>query len=83
MTGLANVFEAQFRLQVLDGHRRVLVDTPVHATCGTGCRGTFDVTVPSSVPTAQRGTLRIFDPSATDGTRIDVREHPIWLMSAG
>lgn len=83
VTGLANVFEAQFRLQVLDGHRRVLVDTPVHATCGTGCWGTFDVTVRYSVPTAQWGTLRVFDPSAKDGTPIDVREYPIWLTPAG
>ncbi len=83
VTGLANVFEAQFRLQVLDGRRHVLVDTPVHATCGTGCWGTFDVTVPYSVPTAQWGTLRVFDPSAKDGTPIDVREYPIWLTPAG
>jgi len=83
VTGLANVFEAQFRLQVLDGRRHVLVDTPVHATCGTGCWGTFDVTVRYSVPTAQWGTLRVFDPSAKDGTPIDVREYPIWLTPAG
>jgi len=83
VTGLANVFEAQFRLQVLDGRRHVLVDTPVHATCGTGCWGTFDVTVRYSVPTAQWGTLRVFDPSAKDGTPIDVLEYPIWLTPAG
>jgi len=83
VTGLANVFEAQFQLQVLDGHRRVLVEAPVHATCGTGCWGTFDVTVRYSVPTAQWGTLRVFDPSAKDGTPIDVREYPIWLTPAG
>jgi hypothetical protein len=83
VTGLANVFEAQFQLQILDGHRRVLVDAPVHATCGTGCWGTFDVTVRYSVPTAQWGTLRVFDPSAKDGTPTDVREYPIWLTSAG
>ena len=83
VTGLANVFEAQFRLQVLDGRRHVLVDTPVHATCGTGCWGTFDVTVRYSVPTAQWGTVRVFDPSAKDGTPIDVREYPIWLTPGG
>jgi hypothetical protein len=82
VTGLANVFEAQFRLQVLDSHRGVLVDTPVRATCGTGCWGTFDVTVRYSVPTAQWGTLRVFDPSAKDGTPTDVREYPIWLTPA-
>ena len=83
VTGLANVFEAQFRLQVLDSGRRVLADTPVHATCGTGCWGTFDVTVRYAVATAQWGTLRVFDPSAKDGTPTDVREYPVWLTPAG
>ena len=83
VTGLANVFEAQFRLQVLDSQRRVLADTAVHATCGTGCWGTFDATVGYSVPTAQWGTLRVFDPSAKDGTPTDIREYPVWLTPAG
>lgn len=83
VTGLANVFEAQFRLQVLDSGGRVLADTSVHATCGTGCWGTFDVTVGYGVPAPQWGTLRVFDPSAKDGTPTDVREYPIWLTPAG
>jgi hypothetical protein len=83
VTGLANVFEAQFRLQVLDGRRRVLVEAPVHATCGTGCWGAFDVTVRYGVSAAQWGTLRVFDASAKDGTPTDVREYPIWLTPAG
>ena len=83
VTGLANVFEAQFQVQVLDARRRVLLETPVHATCGTGCWGAFDVTVRYDVPTAQWGTLRVFDSSAKDGTPIDVREYPIWLTPAG
>jgi len=83
VTGLANVFEAQFLVQVLDSQRRVLVEAPVHATCGTGCWGTFDVTVRYSVATAQWGTLRVFDPSAKDGTPADIREYPVWLTPAG
>lgn len=83
VTGLANVFEAQFQLQVLDGRCRVLADTPVHATCGTGCWGTFDVSVPYSIATAQWGTLRVFDPSPKDGTPTDIREYPVWLTPAG
>ena len=83
ITGLANVFEAQFQVQVLDGQRRVLAEAPVLATCGTGCWGTFDVTVSYRVATAQWGTLRVFDPSAKDGTPTDVREYPVWLTPAG
>jgi hypothetical protein len=83
VTGLANVFEAQFQVQVLDAARRVLAEAPVHATCGTGCWGTFDVTMRYEVAAAQWGTLRVFDPSAKDGTPTDVREYPVWLTPAG
>jgi hypothetical protein len=79
VTGTADVFEAQLRLQVLDGRRNVLIDVPVQATCGTGCRGTFDVTVRYTIPAAGWGTLRVFDLSATDGTPADVSEYPVWL----
>jgi germination protein M len=83
VTGLANVFEAQFQLQVLDGNRRVLAEAPVTASCGTGCWGTFDVTVQYRVPTAQSGTLRVFDASPKDSSPIDVREYPVRLTPAG
>ncbi len=79
VTGVANVFEAQFRLQLLDSRGRVLVDAPVMATAGSGTWGTFDVTIDYTVTTAQWGTLRVFDLSAKDGTVIDVREEPVYL----
>jgi spore germination protein GerM len=83
VTGLANVFEAQFQLQVFDSQRHVLAQAPVRASCGSGCWGTFDVTVPYSVSTAQWGTLRVFDASPKDGSPIDVREYPVRLTPAG
>jgi hypothetical protein len=83
VTGMANVFEAQFRLQVLDSQRHVLAEAPVRASCGTGCWGTFDVTIPYSVAAAQWGTLRVFDSSPKDGAPIDVREYPVRLTPAG
>jgi hypothetical protein len=79
VTGTADVFEAQFRLQVLDGRRNILIDLPVQATCGTGCRGTFEVTVRYAIATAQWGTLRVFDLSAKDGVPTDISEYPVWL----
>ncbi len=45
VTGLANVFEGQFRIALLDRNDKVLADAPVLATCGTGCWGRFDVTL--------------------------------------
>jgi hypothetical protein len=49
------------------------------ATCGTGCRGTFDVTLQYDVPRAQWGTLRVYFGSAVDGSPEDIRDYPVWL----
>lgn len=79
VTGLANVFEAQLRITMLDRDERVLVDRQVLATCGTGCWGRFDVTLEHDVPAAQWGTLRAWDPSERDGRPENVREYPAYL----
>ena len=79
VTGNANVFEATFRLALLDGSGKVLVDQQAMATCGTGCRGTFDVTLQYDVPKAQYGTLRVYFGSAKDGSPQDIRDYPVWL----
>jgi germination protein M len=82
VTGRANVDEAQFRIAVLDRNGKSLVDTPVRATCGTGCWGTFDVTLSYHVSSAQWGTLRVWDISEYSGRRVAVREYPVYLQSA-
>jgi germination protein M len=79
VNGQANVFEAQFVLRLLDANGKVLLEKPVTASCGTGCWGTFDLAVTYSVSTAQWGTLRVFDPSAKDGSPQDVRDTRVWL----
>ena len=65
------MFEATFRVAILDGSGKTLVDQQVMATCGTGCRGTFDVTLPVHGRKAQWGTLRAYNPSAKDGSPED------------
>jgi hypothetical protein len=82
VTGLANVNEAQFRIAVLDRNDKVLVDVPVLASCGTGCWGTFDVTLSYDVSTAQWGTLRVWDISEYNGRPVAVREYPVYLRPA-
>ena len=82
ITGSANVFEAQFLVAILDGSGRVLVEESVMATCGTGCRGTFDVTLRYDVAKAQWGTLRVWVSSARDGQPEAVRDYPVWLTPA-
>ena len=82
VTGNANVFEASFLIAVLDGSGAKLVEAPAMATCGSGCRGTFDVTLRYDVDRAQWGTLRVYYGSAQDGSPQGVRDYPVWLTPA-
>jgi hypothetical protein len=84
VTGSADVFEATFRIAILDGSRKVLTDQRAMANCGAGCepRGTFDVRVRYDVPRAQWGTLRVYYGSAKDGSPQDIRDYPVWLTPA-
>jgi hypothetical protein len=79
ISGIANVFEASFMAQVLDAKGNLLVEQPVAATCGTGCWGTFKADLAYDVSKAQYGTLRVFEPSAKDGSPIKVTEYRVWL----
>lgn len=79
VSGLANVFEATFRVQVLDASYTVIADQQVMASCGTGCWGKFKATVPYTVTKAQYGILRVMDLSAKDGTPENVLNYRVWL----
>jgi hypothetical protein len=79
VSGVANVFEATFRVRVEDASGTVLADQQVMATCGTGCWGDFSVTLAYTLGKAQWGTLHVFDLSAKDGTPENVTEYPVWL----
>jgi germination protein M len=81
VTGNADVFEATFRIAILDGSGKTLVDTQAMATCGTGCRGTFDVTLRYDLARAQWGTLRVYYGSAKDGSPQGIRDYPVWLTT--
>jgi spore germination protein GerM len=82
VSGNADVFEATFRVAILDAAGKSLLDQQVMATCGTGCRGTFDVMVSYTIARAQYGTLRVYEPSAKDGTPQNIRDYPVWLTPA-
>ena len=83
VSGNADVFEATFRIAILDAAGKSILDQQVMATCGTGCRGTFAVSLAYTVSKAQWGTLRVYNPSAKDGTPEDTRDYPVWLTPAG
>jgi len=82
ISGTADVFEAQFRVTILDAQGKAVADVPAMASCGTGCRGAFDLTVSYAVDQAQTGTLRVWDGSMKDGSPINVREYPVGLVPA-
>jgi germination protein M len=83
VTGLAAVYEGQFRIALLDRRGDVLVERPVEATCGSGCWGRFDVTLRYDVSAAQWGTLRVWDPSERDGSPEALRDYPMYLRPGG
>ncbi len=79
ITGTANVFEAVFRVHIVDWDGLIIADEVVTATSGTGTRGTFDVTVPYNLTKAGRGALIVFAESPKDGAPINVIEIPLVL----
>jgi hypothetical protein len=80
ITGIANVFEAVLQVEIRDSEGRTLVREHAMATCGTGCWGTFDVTLDYSVPKRQVGTLLTYVLSARDGSIEDLRSYPVTLV---
>ena len=64
VAGTANVFEANVTVVVLDSRGHEVGRTFTTATCGTGCRGRFRVTVPYEVTEEQRGTILVQDDDA-------------------
>lgn len=68
LRGTANVFEAHVGLRVRGPAGPVLASSWTTATCGTGCRGTFEQTI--ALPDSVQGVLLVeaFEPSAQDGS---------------
>src|SRR2546423_743930 len=79
VTGNADVFEATFRISILDGSGKVIADAQVMASCGSGCRGTFDTTIAYPVSKGQYGILRAYNPAAKDGSPESIRDYRVWL----
>ncbi len=79
VSGVANVFEATFLVEIRDAAGRTLARQQVMATCGTGCWGTFDATIAYSVASTQAGTVSVYDLSAKDGSVQDLVAYPVTL----
>lgn len=73
--GSANVFEANVTARLLDRNGDELVSRFTTATCGTGCRGRFEIELPYQVAVDQPGWVVLSDDDA-DGNgkpRFEVR----------
>jgi hypothetical protein len=79
VSGTANVFEAVVSVRVLDSAGNELARTFTNATCGTGCRGSYSVTIAYSAARAEPGTVEIFETSAKDGQPVNVQLIPVTL----
>jgi germination protein M len=80
VSGIANVFEAVFFVEVRDADGDTLAKERVMASCGTGCWGTFDVTIPYKVSSRQAGSVVTYNLSAKDGSVQDLRSYPVTLV---
>lgn len=80
VTGTANVFEATVSVALTDAEGLIIWEGFTTATCGTGCRGTWGLSVPYEVAAPQWGHLIVWEASAEDGRQTNVREHMVWLV---
>jgi hypothetical protein len=71
------VFEGVFRLQLRDSNGALRLDKTVHATSGTGTRGSWSLKLDWSYAKPGAGELKVFAASPKDGTPIDVTTVPI------
>jgi len=77
-TGTANTFEANFQYELTDTDGRIVDESFVTATSGSGERGTFDFTTSEyEIPFDGVGALIVFELSAEDGSRINLVEIPV------
>jgi spore germination protein GerM len=79
VSGTALVFEAVFRIQLLDAQGTKLVDQVVTASSGTSTRGTFSEVFPFPVTATGPAKLVVFADSPKDGSPIDLVEIPVTL----
>jgi germination protein M len=81
VSGTANLFEANVTVIVLDGAGKEIARTFTTATCGSGCRGEFSVTVPYKVAKGkEEGTIVVQDDDAAGtGHPPHVVEIPVLL----
>jgi germination protein M len=64
VSGIADVFEANVSIEVLDAHGHLVGSSVTLATCGTGCIGSYSASVSYTVDARQAGTIVVHDDDA-------------------
>jgi hypothetical protein len=82
VTGTADVFEATVSVRILDAAGHEIATTFTTATCGSGCRGDYRVTVTYELARNQPGTIEVYEVSAKDGSRINMIAIPVTLTAS-
>ena len=80
VSGTANVFEGTVNVRILDANGREIARAFTTATCGSGCRGDYAVSVKYHVDHQQSGTIEVLDYSAQDGSPQDAVDIPVILL---
>lgn len=80
LSGVANVFEAVFQVELLDESGARLARRTFMARCGTGCWGDFRENVAFEIDTEQTGKLIVYTLSAKDGSVEDPRSYDLNLV---
>lgn len=70
-------------LELLDQSGSVLWEGTTMTTCGVDCLGNFSIQIPHEASEDQLGTLVAWETSMEDGSRTNVRRHPVWLSASG
>ena len=67
ISGTADVFEATVSYRIVGPDGRIIKRGFTTASCGSGCRGDFSVTVPFVVDEPTPATIELFEESAESG----------------
>lgn len=78
--GNANVFEATVSIKVVGEDGETLAEDFTTATCGTGCRGTFEKRISIEVERRTPVIIKVFESSAEDGRPTNVVRVPVVLI---
>jgi spore germination protein GerM len=79
LTGLSDAFEAQFLVRILDAGGHAVAERSVMASCGSGCWGTFDESIPYPATVSGSGRVQAYELSEVDGSIVSLTDYPVTL----